>query len=849
MALKNPKLFGLNVLTYLADVRNKNLSLKSLDLNILDLDIIRGSSTTDPIMTRRDFVSLSRLNQPIHKALGRFVDETSQYPSILGKKAGVDNILFGNLSINGALSGNAIRYRFVRKNPDTGVKELKIADISTSRVSAWSSSASPVISTSPISYGARVAIRDGSALQFGTPTNTNQKRLQTSIIPVKKEFDAEVPTSKITTTITLPDGTVKTVKLYAMKGIPLVFRGFFRNLNATILISQQTVDGTPIAASWKIVETGNANNFVNYADQGGAESIIAFRSSRSRERNIQFYYNPDQIRRITIQSSGIDTLPVVKLIGITHINLRYNNLKNFPDFNSLAPQNTLISLLLSRNPFYLSENSNERTLNQNIINKIPAGLKSLHLPGTFYGSIDPNLFNKFTVITDFQLGRGGGANFHPDGINADTPLPNIADTCTTYTAYNNDFRSIDASPGNDVDGNPLKNIKQLTKLSYLHLSGNYYLNDSGNFSIQSSKINYINLAATNLNIPDLAGKPELVNAYFHYMRSSGGIFTASGDYKFASCNKLETLYCYSTNLSVTGGGRFPRFSNSNLKYIEFRRTSIVGGFKNGSTEIDTFAIHPDTFKDCANLETLYIDSPNLSREGIENSVFTFTPKLKNIIYNSRGRTGSSGALPDTGKIPNFNGCSNLRYFSLYNNGFTTGTPTFNSAQNIGYVNLGYNKLTGAIPAYTNLSRLQRLYLNNNKFTTLSAFVNLPKLRYFYCHNQFTDGAPGISGQIPDFSSCPRMYYLIMYNNSFTSYESGSFESLSNLKYLDISNNQLSSTALEQIILDLYTNYTDTPRRGVTINIKNAMASGNTLEESTLENITILRSKGWTIIIQ
>ena len=89
----------------------------------------------------------------------------------------------------------------------------------------------------------------------------------------------------------------------------------------------------------------------------------------------------------------------------------------------------------------------------------------------------------------------------------------------------------------------------------------------------------------------------------------------------------------------------------------------------------------------------------------------------------------------------------------------------------------------------------------------------------------------------------------MYNNSFTSYESGSFESLSNLKYLDISNNQLSSTALEQIILDLYTNYTDTPRRGVTINIKNAMASGNTLEESTLENITILRSKGWTIIIQ
>ena len=37
MAITNPKLFGLNVLTYLADVENRNAALRSLDLNILEL--------------------------------------------------------------------------------------------------------------------------------------------------------------------------------------------------------------------------------------------------------------------------------------------------------------------------------------------------------------------------------------------------------------------------------------------------------------------------------------------------------------------------------------------------------------------------------------------------------------------------------------------------------------------------------------------------------------------------------------------------------------------------------------------------------------------------------------------
>ena len=827
MAISNPKLFGLNVLSFLADVENKNLALKSLDLNVFDLDIIRGSRNAGA--TRRDWVSFSRLKQPIHKAITRFSSESTQYTTILGDRAGTDNILFGNLTINGALSGNAIRYRYI-KGLGTNSRTIGIADISTSRVSSWSSSASPVIATSPISYGARVGIKAGAALQFGNPASPSQTRLKTSITPTAKEFDSEFPTSEITTTI-----NGNPVKLYAMKGIPLIFRGFFRNLDANIKLTG-LIDGIP--PSWKVVETGNANNYVNFENKDGQTTSISFRSSRTRERNVQFYYNPDNISQITIQSSGLDTLPVTKLNNLTYLNLRYNNLKTFPDFTVIAPN--LTSLLLSRNPFYNSPvGESERRLNANIIAKIPAGLTSLHLPGTFPGSIEPNLFNKFTNITDFQLGRGGGPTFHPDGASYGTPLPNISNSCTTYAAYNNDFRSIDPSPGyenNDSSQPLLKNVKQLTNLTYLHLSSNYYLYD-GSFSIASDVINYLNISSTNLPIPNLAGKTQLQTFDGTYMRSSGGLFDGA-IFKFANCTNLETL-----NLSHTSlGGPFPRFSNPKLVTLQLYRTGIVGGFKKSDGSDDTNnVIHEDTFKDCVSLQTFNVESGNLLTASIATNAFTFTPALQQLSYNSGGRT--------TGAIPNLSVCSNLRSLNLYNNAFSSGTPNLQASLNINYVNLSYNKLQGPIPGYRNLSNLSELYLNNNKYTFLSEFTNLPNLRYFYCHNQFTDGAPGISGEIPDFSSCPRMYYLTLYNNSFTSYKSGSFASLYQLKYLDLSNNNLSSTALEQIIEDLYTNYTTTPRGGVTVNVKNALTSGATLPETTLDLIVILKAKSWTIILQ
>ena len=111
MALTNPKIFGLNVESKLTDVKNKNTALQNIGINPLDLDIIRGSANEG--MTRFDWISFSRLSVPLYKTLDRLNRESTAFSGILQQRAGIDQTLFGNLNINGSISGSAIRYRFI----------------------------------------------------------------------------------------------------------------------------------------------------------------------------------------------------------------------------------------------------------------------------------------------------------------------------------------------------------------------------------------------------------------------------------------------------------------------------------------------------------------------------------------------------------------------------------------------------------------------------------------------------------------------------------------------------------------------------------------------------------------
>jgi Leucine-rich repeat (LRR) protein len=809
MALKNPKIFGLNVLSFFSEVENKNQALTALNLPPLDLNVIRGTSNAGA--TRNDFVSFSRLSEPIYKILDRYASDSSTYINTLSSKAGTDSTLFGNLNINGGLSGNAIRYRYVDGTGPSAI--VKIADISTSRVSAWSSSASPVIDTSPISYGARVGIITGGSLQFGTQSpSVSGSRLQTTITPQAKEFDSEFPTHKINCTI-----GGQTVSLYAMKGIPLVFTGFFRNLDATITLTN-LIGGTP--ASWKIVNTANANDFVKYTNQGGNSSTINYRSSISRERYIQFYYNPDNINTITINYSNIFSLPVTKLANATTLNFSYNSLTNFPDLTFLSPN--VQSIYFVQNPFYLSDTSTERKLNSNIINKIPTTVKNFVMGGTFYGSITQNIIStRFPNLTELNLSRGGGAYFHPDDSDNTCALPNVTNSCETYLVDNNDFRAF----GTTNTGAGQYNVRDLTNLITLSLNGNYYLEYNGEDLISSSnnKIQAVNIYNTGIRCPNLSGKQSLTTFYGHYNRNIGSIFTSGGTYKFDGCGSLGTLYFYASPLT----GAMPKFTNASLSYLELRATNLTGGNPNGD---NTYVIPERTFEQSPKLQYMLLQSGNLLTSPIHPDAFTYTPNLYYLWYISYGRTG--------GSIPTLASCSNLTWIIFHYNNFTGNFPNLASNRNIYYVDSSYNSLSGNIPGFKNLSSLSYLFLYNNQFTGITKFTNLPSLAYFYAHNN------QLSGEIPDFTDCPNMYYLILFNNKLTTYKFGSFSSLYRLRYLDLSSNLLSQQAINSIIFDLYTNYNSINRGGVTINLRgNAVPSG-----TSLDYIDILRSKGWSIAL-
>ena len=846
MALTNPKLFGLNVRTLLADVENKNAAIQNLGINPLDLEIIKGS--TNAGMSRFDWVSFSRLKTPIYRTLDRFNNESSTFIGILRNRAGTDQTLFGNLDINGSLSGSAIRYRYRDFTQSISVGDFntgyKIADISTSRVSAWSS-ADPRANNSDlsiqklakISYGARVGIVEDGKLEFGNQSSgVSGARLQTTITPEVKEFPSEVPTSRIKCKI----GT-EIVYLYTMKGIPLVFKGFFRNINASAV-----VDVSATKASWKIVETANENLYTNYTNQGASTSSISFRSPISRERFIKLYKNPNEIQRITIRSANLRELPATKLTNCDLLDFAYNQLKTFPNFSFIAP--SLLTLNIMRNPFYLSDIEGERRFNSAVLAKIPTSLATLNMEGTFYGSIERNIISaRLPNLINFSCGRGGGAYFHPDTRSPDggsSFCPDVPGNVTSYNIESNDFRSVDnnsISP-NATYANGSYSYKQLPNLVSLRVNSNYYLSDGPHSLASANSISTIHYSVTGVAIPNnLQGKTSLTNFTSVYNRNSANqLVSGGGTYLFDGCLSLGTLHFYGTNL---GAINFPTsFTNPALSYLDLRYTSVKGGKPNTADGSQEYVIYPETFKSAVSLRYIMIDSGNLGsgfasgKNRIHPDAFLFNSDLYYIWYRSHGKT--------TGNISQlFSSNPNLQYVWMQSNAFTGTVPNFVSNPVIYYVNLQYNQLSGTIPGFKNLNNLRSIYLQNNNLTAIGEPESLPNLHTYQAPNN------QLAGQIPDFSGCTNLRSLTFRNNQLTSYKVGAFAKLYRMNFIDLKFNNLTQTDLDNILVDLVDNWTSINRGGVSINLKNQTNSSGSLifpSEIGYAAARTLVSKGWSI---
>jgi Leucine-rich repeat (LRR) protein len=796
MAIKNNRIFGIAVPLSLADVPDRRLALENLDLNIDDLEIIRGISTTaedaDPeninegsVFDSNDLQTISNLTSPVWRTFDRYINDVSTYQSSLSDSGGVDFQLRGNLEVSGSINSTAFRYTLIDTNDAT--PKLKWGDISTSRVSSWSTIGDTII------YGADVEI--GGTLKAG--------KIKTTTVATEKKFDSEVPTHRIKINL---NGETKYI--YAMKGIPLKFKGFFRNFHGVVDFNQ--VLGRKV--SWRLYRTdgiGGNEDFENIGSDN--QSILDYRSPFSAERYIEVYYSPDVITRLEIVDTNIQEIPRVRLNNLDRLDFYNNGITDFPDINFFAPN--LEYFNINNNPFYNGADRDYTKLNQNVIDRLPATLKTLFFRGNFFGGIEQGIFEKFQDLEYLNINRSGSPYFYPDSLNPSGELPNFYGTSDGNThklrefyAIGNDFRSAGTS------SSTTKNIQELESLQRLDLSNNYNLVNT-NFSLVSQKLVYLRIHSTGLSGPTLANITTLETLNAAYTRNFGSFYTGwdgvigsanepSNDapYKYAGCSGL-------TGMGLIGSGvrgYIPKFiGNSRLSSVDLSDCNGLIAGRPGQTE--TKCLYDDTFEQAREVVTFYLRVNNGNFAGpIGRNTFTpLKDTLQNLMLYAAGRF--------TGDFPDLEKCTQLRDIRTSDEGWTGPLPNFSSSFSISRIDLYNNSFVGSI-AYTAKNSLDYINVSGNDLTSISPDFSAPNLGYFYASSNDFDGTlPFLSNQIPN------VQYVSLNNNQFDNYVGG-FENLRKLKQLDLSANILSTSAVDNILFDLVKNYQKVVRRGVTINL-------------------------------
>lgn len=800
MAIRNNRIFGLAVPLSLADVVSRSESLRNLDINREDLEIIRGISSSG--FDKLDLQTISNLTVPVWRSFDRYINDVLTYQTTLTLSGGADFQLRGNLEVAGGLGSTAFRYKILDTEPDpqnpNATPILKWGDISTSRVSSWST-----IGTN-ISYGGDVQI--GGTLSVG--------KIKTRTVATTKDFDSEVPTHRIRIDL---NGTQRYI--YAMKGIPLRFSGFFRNFLARI-------DFTPVLGkkvSWRIIRDDGLTSPEDFPSYGNnTQSILDYRSPFSAQRTIEVYYSPDAISRIDLANTNITSIPRVRLNNLDVFNFNNNGIVDFPDVNFFAP--TLTFLNINNNPFYNSSTVDERKLNQLIVDKIPASLTYLDLRGCFFGGIEQGVFSKFTALRTLFIDRSSGVYFYPDSTNPNGELPFFSDVnggeLRSLYARNNDFRSF----GTPAGGSGLYSVKQLDNLVNLFINDNLNLVDN-NFSIASPDIVNVEITRTQIRCPNLQAKPLLETFRARQNPNIGSLFigwdgttlplpagVSDASYKFANCPALRTLSFYFSGLT----GYIPQFlGNPGLNSIDMRGCNGLIAGRPGKANVR--CLYDDTFIQAPNVQTFYlsVNNPSFAGEIDRNTFVPLNESLVNIQLTASGRFQDP--------FPDFEGCQALQDFYSPNQGWgstiETTLPNFAAAFSMVRIRLQGNNFTGSIQ-YNNKNSLDYLDVSNNNLTSISPTFNAPVLTRLYASsNNFAGSLPALD------VSCPNVQYVTLNNNSFTTYlRNTGLVDLPQLREIDLSANLLSQTAVDNVLFDFVDQYELYPRSGVVVDLTGSNAA-------------------------
>jgi hypothetical protein len=772
---------GLRVTLRAADIADSVEALKNLNINILDLDRIRGIAEAGVLP--EDIRTISGLTSDLEKELIGIYDEIRNYPNFLSAVNDGRVAINGNMTANASVIASSFKFNALAANNTVVSSEL-----STSRVSAWSTIGDSLY------YGSKVTV--GGSVELSKLTIDRPIR--------QRRFESEIPTHKIRMRI---DGSDYDV--YAMKNIPASFTGYFstaRNLFMTVTNAGTT---TWIRPSWVVtdLDTGGSITFQNRisgaATNPTRSSFVTILGSRAKERRIDFYYPVANITAMSLPNIKLYDIPEVVFPSLTTATLFNSDFKEMPNFRKYMPN--LTTLDVSSTNLMRSDNPDLRLFNDSVVARLPTTLTRLTMTNCFAGVSSANL----AVLDDLTYFVASGSTVTNRRMTGVSPAVNPA-KIDTYIINANLFDSIHPS------------VRESDTLRILNISYNS-LPATANTELSPTNqvIEEIYNNANRSPFINVNGKTSL-KVYHRVDSPATGIITTL----FTGCTNLTDIRVNATSIT----GALPSFDTNRSLAI----------FNAASTRIQpadsTYAINNATFGaingGCrSTLREFTLSSPLLTGQ-IETNAMDGLTALVTVVINSTSN-GISGPIPEFRQSPA------LRSVNLRLNNFTGSLHQFNANPNLLTMNISANKLSGAVPGLR-LPSLVSLILNNNQFTSVGV-LQCQSLRDL-------DLSVNSITTIPDFSGCQALQAIIMNSNPMTGttpYTAGTFVNLTALRNLNLSNCGLNRAAVDQILIDLGKNYDLSPRSRVEINLV-GNASPSPGDEIQTFVIARLRSAGWTI---
>lgn len=884
MSLNDKFIYGLATNRLLNDVQDKEQAITNLGLVKSDFTAIQGANQAG--VSNKDLMTVSGLARNIYPVLDRYSFNLAVANNSFQEVVGSDSpVIRGNLTLNGQLAASGITYNKLDLAAPSNYQPLSV---STAVNSAWSFFDPQFTAATDLYYGNQVTVTDNSL-------SVNYLGSQSE--PVSQVFSAEIPTHMVQIQV-----GAHTYGVFAQAGAPLELVGNFQNFRGRIV---RNTSWPGLYVSWRIQQAGVTQ--AQAEDVLATATNVVFNSNKPESRSFQIYYPTSGISEISAPNMGLRSWPSIILDQLVTLDVSRNQLLDVPNFKVLTP--ALKTCIIQGNRFYLGAKTEWRRLGTSVGALLPASLETLVAFDAFVGSLVDgvpvagttlSVLNSLPNLRVFRVGSNftsSTSTIGPDSVDTVGYFPDVAlsgegvSTIVEYSVQDTALRDLSR----------LTNLRNSPELTTLNLISNNFASSS-NFSVNSSKIRTVNVSATRINIMDMRNKQELQTysaTQVSQLPEAHSLYVSSNptdsDYKFINCIKLTTLDLsnstytgffpkligntslinfLASNTQMSGGrpgviqtavsqqvtnssiinvvnasGILPNMwvsgvgipANTQVVSVDNNEVTLSRNIANLAANITlSFGNHvlaEDTFADCPNLRVFNFSSSFMFSFQLHPNVFNTSRNLEFLRLQSNGRLG--------GALPVFSNCVNLTSLDLSNNAFLGAVPAFITNTRLTSVQMSNNLLAGTLPAWS-LPNISVLNLTNNRIssfalngttTTLGSMRRLRQLRLSF--NQINNPLPMLSDQTP------LLERLEIQNNQISTYVKGTLATCNRLTFINLSNNLLNQTAVNDIILDVDQSV-QLVRRAGTLSLTGAQMASPSANLTIISALNRLSAAGWRV---